>query len=54
MATGQQLESVLNGMPEVRLHLSWDEIQRLLRPDEYLGSAQRFIDRVLRGSNADR
>jgi 3-carboxy-cis,cis-muconate cycloisomerase len=54
MATGQPLESVLNGMPEVRLHLNSDEIQRLLQPEEYLGSAQRFIDRVLRGSNADR
>ncbi len=54
MATEQPLESVLKGMPEVTSHLSLDDIQRLLRPEEYLGSAQRFIDRVLRGSNADR
>lgn len=54
IATKQPLASVLKGMPEVTLHLSPDEIQRLLRPEEYLGSTQRFIDRVLRGSNADR
>lgn len=53
-ATKQPLESVLKGMPGVTLHLSPDEIQRLLKPEEYLGSAQRFIDRVLRGSNANR
>ncbi len=54
MATKQPLESVLNRMPEITLHLSPDEIKRLLEPKEYLGSAQRFIDRVLKGSNADR
>jgi 3-carboxy-cis,cis-muconate cycloisomerase len=54
MKTKQPLESVLKRMPEVTSQVSPDEIERLLQPEEYLGSAQRFIARVLRGSNADR
>ena len=54
MTAKQPLESVLKAMPEITSHLSPDEIKLLLQPEEYLGSAQRFIDRVLRGSNADR
>jgi len=45
--TGQHLSSVLETMPEVTAHLSAKEIDRLLDPRAYLGSARRFIDRVL-------
>jgi 3-carboxy-cis,cis-muconate cycloisomerase len=45
--TGQQLSSVLKTMPEVTEHLAPAEIDRLLNPAEYLGSAQRFIKRAL-------
>ena len=45
--SGQHLSSVLKAMPEVTMHLSAAEIDRLLDPREYLGSAQRFIRRVL-------
>ncbi len=43
----RHLSEVLKQMPEVSAHLSDDEIDRLLNPRVYLGSAQRFIARVL-------
>lgn len=49
----QTLEAVLQSMPEVTAHLSVEEIHRVLDPAEYLGSAQRFIERVLGEGNAD-
>jgi 3-carboxy-cis,cis-muconate cycloisomerase len=48
------LEAALKAMPEVTAHLSGEEIHRLLQPENYLGSAQRFIDRVLEGPHAHR
>jgi 3-carboxy-cis,cis-muconate cycloisomerase len=41
------LREVLAGMPEVMEHLSLDEIDRLLLPENYLGSTAGFIQRVL-------
>lgn len=41
------LGDVLKQMPKVSAHLSGDEIDRLLNPRAYLGSAQRFIAQVL-------
>lgn len=48
------LRDVLLVMPEVREHLSEDEIGQLLDPRNYLGSAQRFIARVLGETDAPR
>jgi len=45
--THQHLANVLQAMPEVTAHLSAREIDRLLDARAYLGSARRFIDRVL-------
>jgi 3-carboxy-cis,cis-muconate cycloisomerase len=53
-AERRSLAAVLQESPEVTAHLKANEIQRLLEPESYLGSAQRFIDRVLRGPDADR
>lgn len=46
------LAAVLKGIPEVGAHLRDDEIDRLMDPRAYLGSAQRFIARVLGESDA--
>ena len=46
------LAAVLKQMPEVTAHLSADEIDRCWMPRAYLGSAQRFIARVLGESDA--
>ena len=43
----RHLGEVLKQIPEVSAHLSNDDIDRLLNPRAYLGSAQRFITRVL-------
>jgi 3-carboxy-cis,cis-muconate cycloisomerase len=51
--TGRHLTSVLKAMPEVTAHLNDAEIDRLLDPCEYLGSAQHFIRRVLGDPDAD-
>jgi 3-carboxy-cis,cis-muconate cycloisomerase len=47
------LSDVLKEMPEVKTHVNDLEIDRLLDARNYLGSAQRFISRVLGGENAD-
>lgn len=43
----QHLRIVLRRLTEVAAHLSGEEIDRLLEPHAYLGSAQRFIAQVL-------
>jgi len=43
----RRLSDVLKQMPEVKAHLSDAEIDELLDARNYLGSAQRFIARVL-------
>src|SRR5579863_2305613 len=50
----RSLRDVLFGMAEVRERLDEAAIDRLLDPHNYLGSAQRFIDRVLGESDAAR
>jgi 3-carboxy-cis,cis-muconate cycloisomerase len=54
LANGRHLRDVLLETPEVRQHLSQAEIDALLDPRNYLGSAQIFIDRVLGGPDASR
>lgn len=49
----QHLGHILKQMPEVTAHLSNTEIDRLLEPRNYLGSAGRFIARVLGEPDAD-
>jgi adenylosuccinate lyase len=39
-------------MPEVFKYLSDSEVDRLLDPKNYLGSAQEFIERVLGDTDA--
>jgi 3-carboxy-cis,cis-muconate cycloisomerase len=51
---GKHLREVLLEMPEVCGHFSEGELDRLLEPRNYLGSAPRFIARVLGDSNAVR
>ena len=46
-AEKRNLAGILKQLPEVAAHLSNEEIDRLLDPGAYLGSAQRFIARVL-------
>src|SRR3954447_479617 len=48
----RHLGSVLKECPDVLAHLTPDEIDRLMDPREYLGSAQRFITAVLGGTDA--
>jgi 3-carboxy-cis,cis-muconate cycloisomerase len=43
----RHLAEILKEIPEVTMHLDHEEIDRLLDPGNYLGSAQRFITRVL-------
>jgi 3-carboxy-cis,cis-muconate cycloisomerase len=54
-ATGekQHLRDVLKQLPEVTAHLSSVAIDRLMDPRAYLGSAQRFIARVLGEADAE-
>jgi 3-carboxy-cis,cis-muconate cycloisomerase len=52
MSEKRHLGTVLREIPEVTAHLSGKEIDRLLEPRGYLGSAQEFIARVLGEPNA--
>ncbi|MDE3187063.1 MAG: 3-carboxy-cis,cis-muconate cycloisomerase [Acidobacteriota bacterium] len=54
LAEHRHLREILLAMPEIREHLSEEEIGQLLDPRNYLGSAQRFIDRVLGETDAVR
>jgi 3-carboxy-cis,cis-muconate cycloisomerase len=49
----RNLAGILKQLPEVTAHLTDVEIDRLLDPRAYLGSAQRFIARVLGEADAD-
>lgn len=49
----KHLSEVLKQHSEVTAHLSNVEIDRLLDPQRYLGSAQRFIERVLGDADAN-
>jgi 3-carboxy-cis,cis-muconate cycloisomerase len=49
----RHLGDVLKEMPEVIEHLRCEEIEALMDPRAYLGSAQRFITQVLEGPHAD-
>jgi 3-carboxy-cis,cis-muconate cycloisomerase len=51
---GRHLREILLEMPEVRAHLGEEEIGRLLRPHTYLGSARKFLERVLGGTDGRR
>jgi 3-carboxy-cis,cis-muconate cycloisomerase len=53
-AEKRPLAEVLREFPELSAYLSASEIKCLLEPENYLGSARRFIDRVLKGPDADR
>jgi 3-carboxy-cis,cis-muconate cycloisomerase len=47
IAEGMPLATILRMDPELRPHLADDEIDRLMNPALYLGSAGAFIDRVV-------
>jgi 3-carboxy-cis,cis-muconate cycloisomerase len=50
----RHLRNILLATPEVRVHLGEAEIDQLLDVRNYLGSAQRFVERVLGGPDASR
>jgi 3-carboxy-cis,cis-muconate cycloisomerase len=52
-AENRKLADILKQMPQVTAHLTEAEIDRLLDPRAYLGSAQRFISRVLGEADAN-
>ncbi len=52
-AEKRNLADILKQLPQVNAHLSDVEIDRLLDPRAYLGSAQRFISRVLGEADAN-
>ena len=52
-AEKRNLADILKQLPQVTAHLSDVEIDRLLDPRAYLGSAQRFISRVLGEADAN-
>jgi 3-carboxy-cis,cis-muconate cycloisomerase len=51
---GRPLREVLLADPQVRAYLDQAEIDRLLEPEGYLGSAARFVDRALAAHHARR
>jgi 3-carboxy-cis,cis-muconate cycloisomerase len=53
VAEHQRLAGVLKQMPEVKAHLSDAEIDELLDGHNYLGSAERFIARVVGDEDAN-
>jgi adenylosuccinate lyase len=52
-AENRNLGDILKQLAQVTEHLTDLEIDRLLDPRAYLGSAQRFISRVLGEEDAD-
>jgi 3-carboxy-cis,cis-muconate cycloisomerase len=52
-AEKRNLADILKQLPQVTAHLTEVEIDRLLDPRAYLGSAQRFISRVLGEADAN-
>lgn len=50
----RHLGAVLRDMPEITVEMSADDVDRLLDPRAYLGSAERFIARVLGESDGGR
>jgi 3-carboxy-cis,cis-muconate cycloisomerase len=52
-AEKRTLADILKQLPQVTAHLTEVEIDRLLDPRAYLGSAQRFISRVLGEADAN-
>jgi 3-carboxy-cis,cis-muconate cycloisomerase len=51
-ASGQRLSTILKSMPEITACLNDKEIDRLLDPEEYLGSSARFIHQALEDPDA--
>lgn len=47
MDGGKKLLAVLQETPEITAHLNSNELTRLVEPANYLGSAQKMVDRVL-------
>jgi 3-carboxy-cis,cis-muconate cycloisomerase len=47
----KRLREVLLEMPEIRKHLTDSEVDRLLDAQNYLGSTQEFIERVIGGAD---
>ena len=53
-ASGRPLRTVLLADPAIRAHLDEADIDRLLAPEGYLGSAALFVDRALAAHDARR
>ena len=54
VATGRHLREILGEDPEIQGHLNASDIERLMDPANYLGSARTFIARVLGEEEAGR
>ena len=54
IAEDRQLRDVLGDMPEISERVTTAEIDRLLDPRNYLGSARRFVERVIGDDDATR
>ncbi len=50
--TGVSFHNALSGAPSIAEHLSDADLQRILRPDNYLGATQALIDRTLANEEA--
>jgi 3-carboxy-cis,cis-muconate cycloisomerase len=47
VGTRESFRSALSGTPEIAKHLSGDDLDRVLQPDNYLGATDAIINNVL-------
>jgi len=45
--TGKHLKDVLTANPEVRRYLTAEEVERVMKPENYIGTAREQVDRVV-------
>ncbi|MCD6445091.1 adenylosuccinate lyase [Candidatus Bathyarchaeota archaeon] len=45
--TGKHLKDILTANPEVRRYLTAEEVERVMKPENYIGTAKEQVDRVV-------
>ena len=45
--TGKHLKGILTANPEVRRYLTAEEVERVMKPENYIGTAKEQVDRVV-------
>ena len=45
--TGKHLKEILTANPEVRKYLTAEEVERVMKPENYIGTAKEQVDRVV-------